>query len=68
MKEANKQRGGRREGAGRPKGVTQQAINLKIDKELWVAFNNLKQIIPNRNKYINDAIRAAMLKDGFLTT
>ena len=68
MKEANKQRGGRRSGSGRPKGVTQQAINLKMDKELWAAFNNHKHIIPNRNKYINDAIRAALLKDGFLTT
>ena len=66
--EVNKQRGGKRKGCGRPKGLSQKAISLKLDKELWVAFDNHKQNILNRNKYINDAIRATMLKDGFLIT
>lgn len=45
--------GGRREKAGRPAGINQKAISVKIDMDL-LDFINSKE---NRNRFINECIR-----------
>lgn len=46
--------GGKREGAGKPKGINQKAISVRIDNDL-VPFIESQ---PNKNRFINDCIRA----------
>ncbi len=66
MEEEKKQRGGKRKGAGRPSGTNQTPISLKLDNDLLNAFRVHLDIIPNRSKYINDAIRNALTQDNLL--
>ena len=64
MGEIKKQRGGKREGAGRkPTGITTHAMALKLDNDLYSA---LKSHGLNKNRYINDAVRIALAKDGLI--
>ena len=57
-------RGGKREGAGRkPHGATTHAMALKLDNDLYDALSKVEQ---NKNRYINEAVRAKMIKDGFI--
>ena len=64
MEEIKKQRGGKREGAGRKAvGLSTTAMSLKLDNDLYVALNSNGL---NKNRYINDAVRRAMLNDGFI--
>lgn len=63
MEEIKKKRGGRREGAGRHKGVDTTLISVKLETEL------LQQIPShtNRSKYINEAVREKLIKDNHIT-
>ena len=63
MEETKKKRGGKREGSGRPAGLNTTAMSLKLDNDLYVV---LKSHALNKNRYINDAVRTAMLKDGYI--
>jgi uncharacterized protein (DUF4415 family) len=64
MEEIKKQRGGKREGSGRkPTGLTTTPMSLKIDNDLYSVLNSHGL---NKNRYINDAVREAMKKDGFI--
>lgn len=63
MEEKNNKRGGKREGAGRPKRVASKKVLLYFENDLYEAFP--KTI--NRNEYINNAVRKAMLKDGYIS-
>lgn len=55
MEETKKKRGGKREGAGRPKGADTTLISVKLETELL----NLIPNNTNRSKYINYAVRYA---------
>lgn len=64
MEETKKQRGGKREGAGRkPVGISTHAMALKLDNDLYKALG-LASL--NKNRYINDAVREKMARDGLL--
>lgn len=64
MEETKKQRGGKREGAGRkPVGVSTHPMALKLDNDLYDILNSHGL---NKNRYINNAVRAAMEKDGYI--
>lgn len=64
MEEIKKQRGGKREGAGRKAvGLSTTAMSLKLDNELYTTLNSHGL---NKNRYINNAVRAAMVRDGYL--
>ena len=64
MEELKKQRGGKREGAGRKAvGLSTHPMALKLDNDL---FEILNQSSVNKNRYINDAVRAKMKKDGLI--
>ena len=64
MEETIKKRGGKREGAGRkPVGLSTTAMSLKLDNDLFSALNGNGL---NKNRYINNAVREAMRKDGLL--
>ena len=66
MEEIKKTRGGARPGAGRkPTGITTTSIGFKLDNDLFDVFAAHKENI-KRNRYINDAIRAKMIADGYL--
>ena len=66
MEETKKTRGGARPGAGRkPVGITTTPIGLKLDNDLFDVFTAHKEDV-NRNRYINDAVRARMIADGYL--
>lgn len=65
MEENKKKRGGKREGAGRKAvGISTHAMALKLDNDLFDTFSASSL---NKNRYINDAIREKMLKDGLIT-
>ena len=66
MEEEKRQRGGRRSGAGRKAGLTKTLMSLKIDNDLLAAFQAHTTEIPNKSKYINDAIRNALTMDNLL--
>lgn len=51
--------GGKREGAGRPKGEKTTPISFKIDNDLLDFVNSQP---PNRNRFINDCIRDKKIK------
>ena len=64
MDELKKQRGGRREGAGRKAvGLSTHPMALKLDNDLYEV---LSQSGINKNRYINEAVREKMEKDGYL--
>lgn len=64
MEEIKKSRGGKREGAGRkPVGISTHAMALKLDNDLFEALGLASQ---NKNRYINDAVREKMAKDGLI--
>ena len=64
MEETEKKRGGKREGAGRkPVGVSTHPMALKLDNDLYDILN-LHGL--NKNRYINNAVRASMEKDGYI--
>ena len=59
-----KQRGGKREGAGRKAhGVTTHAMALKLDNDLFEVLSVAKV---NKNRFINDAVREKMARDGYI--
>ena len=62
MEEIKKKRGGKREGAGRHKGEDTKIISVRLETDLLI------KIPPktNRSKYINDAVREAMKRDGLI--
>lgn len=62
MEEIKNKRGGKREGAGRHKGEDTKMISVRLSTELLI------NIPPqtNRSKYINDAVRDALKRDGFI--
>ena len=63
MEEIKKQRGGKREGAGRKAvGATTTLMSLKLDNDLLKALNAAGV---KKNRYINDAVREKMIRDGF---
>lgn len=65
MEEKKDGRGGRRVGAGRkPTGITTHAMALKLDNDLFYKLSDLKL---NKNRYINDAVRERMIKDGYIS-
>lgn len=66
--EIKPKRGGKREGAGRPpKEDSKVQISLKLDCDLNTIFNSTKFTkAHNRGRYINDAIRAALQRDGYI--
>ena len=63
MEEKVERRGGRREGSGRKPGKEAKLITLKLEVDLL----NSMASIPNRNRYINEAVRARLKADGLLT-
>lgn len=64
MEETIKKRGGKREGAGRkPVGISTHPMALKLDNDLYAALNSHGL---NKNRYINNAVRSAMEKDGYI--
>lgn len=64
MEPTKKQRGGKREGSGRkPVGISTTAMSLKLDNDL---YDVLRSHGLNKNRYINDAVRASLKNDGLL--
>lgn len=73
MAEKNNNWGGKREGSGRPKSkVASTTTSFKLNDDL---LENLPKKITdkegnsisfNRSEYFNKAIRAQMIKDGYL--
>ncbi len=67
-------RGGRREGAGRKKGVESSIVSIKLNNDLLEAFpteitnKDGKSVKFNRSEYINMVLRKQMIKDGYLKT
>lgn len=66
--------GGKRKGAGRhPKSDSKKQIAMKLDHDLFEAFNappfSQKKDDGglNRGRYINDAIREKMERDGYIS-
>jgi uncharacterized protein (DUF4415 family) len=68
MEEAKKtSHGGLRPGAGRPpKEDSKKQIALKLDRDLYDIFYS-SVFAQNKGRYINDAIRAKMIEDGYLS-
>jgi uncharacterized protein (DUF4415 family) len=64
MEPTKKQRGGKREGSGRkPVGISTTAMSLRLDNDLYEV---LRSHGLNKNRYINDAVRASLKNDGLL--
>ena len=58
--------GGSRPGAGRPpKEDSKKQIALKLDRDLYDIFYS-EQFTDNKGRYINDAVRERMKKDGYI--
>lgn len=58
--------GGLRPGAGRPpKEDSKKQIALKLDRDLYDIFYS-EQFTDNKGRYINDAVRERMKKDGYI--
>ena len=62
MDEKKKSWGGKRPRAGRPKGVDTTLISVKLET---VLVKSLPSDL-NRSKYINDAVKDRMKKDGYI--
>lgn len=64
MAEEKKQRGGKREGAGRKAvGISTHPMALKLDNDL---YDVLSKINLNKNRYINEAVRERMKREGYI--
>ena len=64
MEEIKKTRGGKREGAGRKAvGISTHAMALKLDNDLHIVLSASGL---NKNRYINEAVREKMAKDGLI--
>lgn len=64
--ETKSKRGGKRPNSGRkPSPRSKSQIALKLDADLNEVFNSPK-FEGNRGRYINDAVRAKMLADGYI--
>lgn len=60
------EKGGKRPGAGRPPVQRKQKqISLKLDADIADVFDS-DLFQGKKNRYINDAIREKMLKDGLI--
>ena len=58
--------GGSRPGAGRkPKEDSKKQIGLKLDRDLYHIFYS-DDFTGNKGRYINDAVRERMKKDGYI--
>lgn len=67
MAEKNNNWGGKREGSGRPKSKVASTItSFKLHDDLLKALPSSKETEFNRTEYFNKAIRAQMIKDGYL--
>lgn len=62
MEEIKKQRGGRREGAGRKKGIDTTLVSVKLETRLVEALPTGT----NRSKYLNEALQEKMKEDGYI--
>lgn len=60
--DGRKNNGGRRLGAGRPKGSNKTPISLRIENDLLHAIP--KEL--NRNQFINDSIREKAAKENLI--
>lgn len=59
-----KQRGGKREGAGRKAvGISTHPMALKLDNDLYEVLSVAGL---NKNRFINDAIREKMAREGYI--
>ena len=66
VEEIKKSRGGKREGAGRPSSPNSKVqVALKLDRDLKDVFDS-PNFEENRGRYINDAVREKMKKDGYI--
>jgi hypothetical protein len=63
MEENKSKRGGKREGAGRKKGVPSTIMSFKCDNYL---LEIMRQHVDNKSLYINKALREALIKDGVI--
>lgn len=64
--ESKNNHGGKRVGAGRPSSPRSKVqVALKLDADLNDVFDSHKSEL-NRGRYINDAVRAKMLADGYI--
>ena len=64
--ESKTNHGGKRVGAGRPSSPRSKVqVALKLDADLNDVFESNKSDL-NRGRYINDAVRAKMLADGYI--
>lgn len=60
----NVKRGGKREGSGRkPIGISTHPMSVKFDLDLFEVLSSKDW---NKNRYINEAVRAAMKMDGLI--
>ena len=70
MEEKKSNRGGKREGAGRPRQEnSKKQLAMKLDKDLYDVFysSEFLNAVENRGRYINAAIRSAMIRDGYIS-
>ena len=51
--------GGKREGVGRPSGLNQKAISVRLDLDLIERLSS----VGNRNGFINDAVREKLNRE-----
>lgn len=64
--ETKTKKGGKRSNSGRkPNPRSKSQIALKLDGDLNEVFNS-PMFEGNRGRYINDAVRAKMLSDGYI--
>lgn len=67
MAEKNNNWGGKREGSGRKKSEVASTItSFKLNNDLLKKLPSSKETKFNRSEYFNKAIRAQMIKDGYL--
>ena len=65
-REEKSTRGGKREGAGRkPSDNSKKQVAMKLDRDLYDVFYSVI-FKDNRGRYINDAVREKMKKDGYI--
>lgn len=62
-------RGGKREGAGRPSTDNAKVLmSVRVDRDLAEAMSSEAFMAHNKKpEYVNHALRDALLKDGFIT-
>ncbi len=71
MEEKKSKRGGKREGAGRKKGVDTNIVSIKLETELCDILAE-DETVTNRSKFINYAVRFVLMNrssfDEFVKT